>query len=77
VLRENLIRLDGLPLTLRVASLPALDPGTRVRVEVGKIDLLDRSVICTYRETLGTGGPVEVQPSEAPGAGSPVEKPIL
>jgi exoribonuclease-2 len=53
VLRENIVRLDGLPLAVRVTSLPALDPGTRVRIELSKIDLLERSVACTYRETLG------------------------
>jgi exoribonuclease-2 len=53
VLRENLVRFDGLPLTTRVASLPALDPGTRVRLELKSVDLLERSLACIYRETLG------------------------
>ncbi len=53
VLRENLVRFEGLPLTTRVASLPALDPGSRVRLEVHSVDLLERSVACVYRETLG------------------------
>jgi exoribonuclease-2 len=59
VLRENMVRLDGLPLTLRAASLPALDPGARVRIELSKIDLLERSVACTYRETLGHAAVME------------------
>jgi exoribonuclease II len=53
VLRENIVRLDGLPLAVRATSLPALDPGTRVRIELSKVDLLERSVACTYRETRG------------------------
>jgi exoribonuclease-2 len=53
VLRENLVRFEGLPLSTRVASLPALDPGSRVRLELRSIDLLERSVTCVYRETLG------------------------
>jgi exoribonuclease-2 len=53
VLREALVRIEGLPLTVRVTTLPELDPGTRVRLEVGEIDLLERAVQCTYRETLG------------------------
>lgn len=52
VLREGMVRLDGLPLTLRVPSLPELEPGTRVRLELGEIDLVERSLACTYRETL-------------------------
>jgi exoribonuclease-2 len=51
VLRENLVRLDGLPFATRVPSLPALDPGTRVRLAVDGVDLLDRSLACRYLET--------------------------
>jgi exoribonuclease-2 len=56
VLRENLVRVEGAPLFARVPSLPALDPGTRVRLEVGQMDFLERSVSLIYRETLGTAG---------------------
>jgi exoribonuclease-2 len=52
VLRENLVRVDGLPLVLRVSSLPALDPGSRVRLEVTGVDLIERTLGCAYRETL-------------------------
>ena len=52
VLRENLVRFEGLPLAARVPSLPALDAGMRVRLAVGEVDLIERSVACTYRETL-------------------------
>ncbi len=55
VLRENLVRFEGLPLAARVPSLPALDPGVRVRLAVGEVDLIERTVACVYRETLGTG----------------------
>jgi len=57
VLRENLVRLDGLPLAVRVASLPELDPGTRVRLALAAPDLIERTVACTWRETLGKGAP--------------------
>ena len=53
VLRENLVRAEGLPLVARVPSLPSLEPGTRVRLELGQMDLLERSVTALYRETLG------------------------
>jgi len=58
VLRENLVRFEGLPLTARVPSLPSLEPGMRVRLALGEVDLIERSVTCVYRETLGPG-PVE------------------
>ena len=55
VLRENLVRFDGLPLSVRVPSLPALDPGTRVRLALQPPDLIERTVACAWRETLGQG----------------------
>jgi exoribonuclease-2 len=53
VLRENLVRFAGVPLVTRVPSLPELAPGTRVRLELKAVDLFERTVACTYRETLG------------------------
>ena len=44
VVRDNLVRFDGLPLYVRAPDLPALTPGTRVRFGVGRIDLLDATV---------------------------------
>jgi exoribonuclease-2 len=52
VLRENLVRVDGVPLVTRVSSLPPLDTGTRVRLEVGETDFLERSVLLRYRQTV-------------------------
>jgi len=59
VLRENLARFDGLPLTMRVSSLPALDVGARVRLDVVGVDLIERTLSATYRETLGAGATVQ------------------
>jgi exoribonuclease-2 len=55
VLRENLVRFEALPLATRVPSLPSLEAGTRVRLAIEGVDLLERSVACVYRETLGPG----------------------
>ena len=59
VVRENLVRLEELPLTVRVPSLPALAAGTRVRLAIESVDLLERSLACAYRATLqpGSGEP--------------------
>jgi len=61
VLRESLVRFEGLPLVARVSSLPALDPGVRVALEIKSIDLIERSVSCSFREILGSTpvGPAE------------------
>jgi exoribonuclease-2 len=53
VLRENQVRIDNLPLVLRVASLPDLEPGSRVRMALETPDLIERSVPCVWRATLG------------------------
>ena len=55
-LRENLVRLDGLPLVVRVPSVPDIAAGTRVRLAVKSVDLLERVIDCTYRETLPGSG---------------------
>jgi exoribonuclease II len=52
VLRENLVRLEGLPLVVRVPSLPETGIGTRVRLTVKAIDLLERSLEFVFREIL-------------------------
>jgi exoribonuclease-2 len=55
VLRENLVRFDNLPLAARVSSLPALEPGARVRLSLEGVDLLEKTLRCVWRQTL-TGG---------------------
>ncbi len=68
VLRENLVRFEALPLVVRVASLPTLDPGTRVRLAVGDIDFLERTVACTYLEAIGSGAAPEDIDAPGPAA---------
>ena len=60
VLRENLVRFQGVPLVTRVPSLPEAAPGARIRLELKAVDLLERSVSAVYRETLhGSAAVVE------------------
>ena len=65
VLRENLVRLDGLPLVTRVPSLPELAAGTRVRLQLQAVDLIERTVASVYRETLGSGATPEDDSADA------------
>jgi exoribonuclease II len=44
IVRDNLVRFDGIPLYVRAPDMPALTPGTRVRLGVGRIDLLAATV---------------------------------
>ena len=52
VLRENLVRAEGLPLVFRVPSLPEAAANGRVRLAVKSIDLIERTIECLYREAL-------------------------
>lgn len=52
VVRDNLVKLDGLPLYVRTPSLPELPAGSRVEIAVTVIDLIDNEVRCTFRRRL-------------------------
>jgi exoribonuclease-2 len=53
VLRDNLVKFEGIPLYVRVPSLPDLEVGSRVLLEIEGIDLIDNAVKTRYK------GPVE------------------
>jgi exoribonuclease-2 len=66
VRREQLVKLDHLPLMLRVPSLPAeLPPGQRVRLAVENIDLLAPEVACRFVGLLGESAPAEALEEES------------
>jgi exoribonuclease-2 len=48
VVREELVRIDGMPLVCRAIGMPALSPGERVRVAFGEVDLWEVSVLCRF-----------------------------
>lgn len=65
VRREQLAKLDHLPLLLRIPSLPAdLAPGQRVRLSIGALDLLGLDIECRYLATLGEANPAEAAEEE-------------
>ena len=48
VLRDELVRIDGMPLVCRAIGMPAVVPGERVRVTFGEIDLWEANVLARY-----------------------------
>jgi len=50
VLRESLVRLDDIPLVLRVPSLPDLPRGAHVQLSIEGIDLLEAELRPRYLE---------------------------
>ena len=59
VLRDNLVRLETIPLLLKVPSLPVQLPGSRVRLTIEDSDVLDVDVRARYVETLAEPTPEE------------------
>ncbi len=52
VVRDNLVRLERLPLYARIAGLPEFHPGHRVELLLGEIDLLDAELSLIYHRSL-------------------------
>ncbi|MBI3937231.1 MAG: RNB domain-containing ribonuclease [Betaproteobacteria bacterium] len=52
VIRDNLVRLDGLPLVIRVASLPEFPAARRVLLAISDIDLLELTLHCEFTRVL-------------------------
>ncbi|HUP30145.1 MAG TPA: ribonuclease catalytic domain-containing protein [Usitatibacter sp.] len=48
LIREELVRIDGMPLVCRAIGLPAAVPGERLRVAFGEIDLWEVHVLCRF-----------------------------
>jgi exoribonuclease-2 len=48
IIREELVRLDGLPLVVRCVGLPTSAPGERVKVVFGEIDPWEAHVLARY-----------------------------
>ena len=52
VLREELVRIDRIPLVARVPSMPVAPPGSRVELALSDIDLLELSLHCEFKRPL-------------------------
>ena len=56
VLRENLVRLDRLPLVTRVHSLPETAAGAAVELRITALDFLDAEMKCQFVRIVGVSG---------------------
>ncbi|MBS1199204.1 MAG: ribonuclease, partial [Proteobacteria bacterium] len=65
VRRDGTVKLDHLPLVLRVPSLPAgLPTGQRLRLGVNAVDLLDLEADCHYQQLLAVAEVVAAEPED-------------
>ncbi len=62
VLRDELVRIDGMPLVCRCIGLPSATPGERVRVAFGEIDLWEVNVLTRYSGKEPATIPVHAEP---------------
>ncbi len=52
VVRDDLVRLESVPLVCRAHALPSLPPAGRVQVAVSDVDLMELTLRCEYKKTL-------------------------
>tara|TARA_R110001583_G_scaffold195503_3_gene374500 strand:- start:14751 stop:16649 length:1899 start_codon:yes stop_codon:yes gene_type:complete len=64
VMRDNLVRLEAIPLILKVPSLPPQLPGSRVRLIIEGSDLVDVEVSARYLTTLSEPDPDQEEEAE-------------
>ncbi len=62
VIRDTLVRFDRLPLVERLADLPPLPANARLRVGIGRVDLLANTLECRY---LGSADELPVEGAAA------------
>jgi exoribonuclease-2 len=48
VIRENLVKIDRVPLMARMMSLPTLESGVKVELKISDIDLLELTFHAEY-----------------------------
>jgi exoribonuclease-2 len=68
LIKEDLVRIDGVPMRVRVAGLPELTSATRIRLAIVRIDELMQEIEFRYLGLLDSPAP-DAEPSIAVGAG--------
>ena len=71
VIRDTLVRFDRLPLVVRLPDLPALAAETRVRVAIGRIDLVASTLECRFAGVEGSARSGEEAHLAAPSPEAP------
>ena len=68
VWRENLVRLESLPYMTKVHSLPAMKPGSKVRLAVQKVDTLLMELECKFLQVIAETTQETTDSADAPDA---------
>jgi exoribonuclease-2 len=82
VLKDDVLRLEGLPYVMRLPGLPALTRGTRVELDLLGADEVDLTLQARLHQVLGAAAEQEIEEEEladiagaAPGAPGPGPSP--
>jgi exoribonuclease-2 len=67
VMREGLVKIDAIPLYVRVPSLPPCESGTRVRLGLESVDLLELEARWRYSEMLSEVPPNRLETDRVTG----------
>ena len=59
VIRENLVRLDRLPIVQRINDMPSQPPGMQVILSVAEVDLFEPALHMRFIETVGVTNTVD------------------
>lgn len=51
-IKEDLVRVDGVPMRLRIGGLPELSNGDRIQLQIVRIDELMQEIECRYVAVL-------------------------
>ena len=67
VLKEELVRFDGLPFVMRVPGMPSLSRGTHIELDILDRDEIELSLAARFHAVLGAGAPDEALEGEEEG----------
>jgi exoribonuclease-2 len=68
VLKEELVRFDGLPFVMRVPGMPSLSRGTHIELDILDRDEIELSLAARFHAVLGAATPDEALDGEEEGA---------
>ena len=64
IIKEDLVRVDGVPMRLRIPAMPELQGGDRVKLQIIRIDELTQEIECRFAEVVSQ----KPRPGETPAA---------
>jgi exoribonuclease-2 len=64
-IKEDLVRLDGVPVRMRIPGLPELENGDRIQLQIIRIDELMQELECRFVSVISRKTP-PAEPADQP-----------